>query len=509
MCGLYPLKQREANPAVKVTRHYSLPVSLLLLWLFFSAAPPLAQTQPAADTARQTEKVDAYVREQMKARSIPGLALAVVRDGKVLLVRSYGLANVELNAPVTDHTAFEIASNSKQFTAGAIMLLVQDGKLSLDDSITRYLHGLPARYSPVTIRHLLNHTSGVKDYIEEFSLNRSLNYTDQELVERIGAHELNFPPGEDARYSTTGYLLLGLVIEKITGKPYGEFLRERIFAPLGMTRTRVIDLSGIIPHRASGYILQGGVLRNGRYVAQTLRASADIGLMTTVLDMVKWDAALSTSKIFTQSSLDAMFVPARLKNGSYAYNAWNGHLGFGWFLDDYYGHREINHGGTLITGFHSNISRFVDKKLAVIVLTNRVQSDPQTIGYTVAGMYDPDLRPPHMLEAQGDDDPQRTQRLKQFLSKASGGEVEAGQTTEGFRARFGADRKIEIAELMKDLRAFSFIGCKSVLNGNVECLGSPVSRLCHYKADAGGKKHFVTFYLTSDERVADLWMYSH
>lgn len=487
----------------------SLSPYLFFLWLFLTPALCQAQTTSVADNARQTDKLDAYVREQMAARHIPGLSLAVVRDGEALLVRSYGVANVELNAPTTNDTVFEIASNSKQYTAGAVMLLVQDGKLSLDDSITKYLPGLPRHYDPVTIRHLLNHTSGVKDYIEEFSLNRSLNYTAQELIARIGAQELNFPPGEDARYSTTGYLLLGLIIEKVTGAPYGEFLRERIFTPLGMSRTRVIDLSEIIPNRASGYILQNGVLRNGRYVAQTLRAGADIGLMTTVLDSVKWEAALSSTKIFTQSSLAAMFTPARLNGGALAYNAWNGHFGFGWFLDDYYGHREINHGGTFITGFHSNISRFVDKKLTVIVLTNRVLSDPQTIGYTVAGMYDPDLRPPHMLAAKGDDDPRRTQRLKQFLSRASDGVVEERQLTVGFRARFNADRMTEIAELMKDLRAFSFIGCKIVAEGRMEHLGSPVFQLCHYRADAGGKKHFVTFYLTSDERVADLWMYSH
>jgi CubicO group peptidase (beta-lactamase class C family) len=139
------------------------------------------------------------------------------------------------------------------------MLLVQDGKLSLDDRITKYLSGLPQTYNAITVRHLLNHTSGVKDYIEEFQLNRRLDYTNQELVDHIGANELNFPPGENARYSTTNYLLLGLIIEKVTGKFYGKFLRERIFEPLGMNRTRTINIAEITPNRASGYKFENGV----------------------------------------------------------------------------------------------------------------------------------------------------------------------------------------------------------------------------------------------------------
>ncbi len=455
------------------------------------------------------DEVDDYVKSQMQKRHIPGFQLAVVREGKIIKVQSYGVANVESGVPVTNDTMFEIASNSKQYTAGAVMLLAQDGKLNLDDSITKYLSGLPKTYNAITVRHLLNHTSGVKDYIEEFQLNRSLNYTNQELIERIGANELNFPLGENAKYSTTGYLLLGLIIEKITGKPYGEFLRERIFTPLGMKRTRVINLSEIIPNRASGYILEKGVLRNGRFVAQTLRAGADIGLMTTALDTVKWDSALNTNKIFTQSSLDAMFTPAKLKNGSFAYNDWNGYFGLGWFIDDYFGHREINHGGTFITGFHANISRFVDEKLTIIILTNGVLSDPSTIGYAIAGIYNPNLRPPYMLNARKDDNPQRTQKLKQFLSGIAEGFVDSEQMTEGFRTRFSSDQKSDIIEFMKDLKAFSYVECKNVEKLGIERIGSRISDICHYKAKTERKNYFVSFYLTAQNKFADMWIYSN
>jgi len=461
----------------------------------------------------QADEIDVYVKSQMQKRQIPGLQLAVVQKGKIIKSQSYGLASLELKTPVTDETMFEIASNSKQYTAGGIMLLVQDGKLSLDDRITKYLSGLPQTYNAITVRHLLNHTSGVKDYIEEFQLNRRLDYTNQELVDRVGANELNFPPGENARYSTTGYLLLGLIIEKVTGKFYGEFLQERIFEPLGMSRTRTINLMEIIPNRASGYRMEKGILSNGRYVAQTLRAGADIGLMTTALDTVKWDAALNTNKIFTQSSLDAMFTPARLKNGSIAYNDWNSNFGLGWFIDDYFGHRNINHGGTFITGFNAEISRYVDEKLTVIILTNRVQSDPYTIGMSIAGMLNPELRVPHQLKPQPDVNPQRSQKLKQFLSSVASGAIDSAQMTEGFRSRFSYDAlnyttsKSEIPAIMKDLKSFSFVACKNVEKRRVERIGFQVKSLCSYKAATGQKTHFITFYLTAQDKIADIWIY--
>jgi len=479
-------------------------------FLFFIIAFFIFYNAPA-----RADAVDNYVRAQMQKRNIPGLQLAVVRNGKIIKAQSYGVSNIELNAPVTDDTMFEIASNTKQFTAGAIMLLAQDERLSLDDSITKYLSGLPQTYNAITVRHLLNHTSGVKDYIEEFQLNRRLDYTNQELVDRIGANELNFPPGENARYSTTGYLLLGLIIEKVTGKFYGEFLRERIFEPLGMNRTRTINIAEITPNRASGYKFENGVLRNGRYVAQTLRASADIGLMTTALDTIKWDAALNTNKIFTKSSLNAMFAPTKLKNGSVAYNDWNSHFGMGWFIDDYFGHRNINHGGTFITGFHAEISRYVDEKLTVIILTNRVQSNPYTIGMTIAGMINPALRIPHQLKPQPDDNPQRSQKLKQFLSNVASNSLDSAQMTEGYRARFSYDAldyttsKSEIPAIMKDLKSFSFIACKNVEKRKVERIGFQVKNLCSYKLATGQETHFLTFYLTAQDKIADIWIYSH
>ena len=486
---------------------------LIVGFLCFSALNGSAsgQLRPGASETSAGKLVDSFIRRKMETEQIPGVQIAVIRNGKLIKAANYGLSNVELKTPVTSETMFEIASNSKQFTAGGILLLAEDGKLSLDDSITKYINGFPAEYDQVTIRQLLNHTSGVKDYIEEFELNRRLDYTNQELVERVAANGLNFAPGEGARYSTTGYLLLGIIIENITGKPYGDFLRERIFEPLGMRHTRVISLADVIPGRATGYVLEKGKLRHGRHVAQTLRASADIGMMTTATDMAKWDIALNSTKIFSRESLDQMFAPGGLKNGGRAYNEWNGYFGSGWFLDDYLGNREINHGGTLITGFHCNISRFVDKNLTVIVLTNRLRSNPAMLGYTIAGFYDASLRPPHLMQSNTDRNPQKTLRMREFLMNAANGSVDESRATVGFRSWFSSTNgpKSDIKSAFETSKTLSLIDCKGVSRRSVERIGSKIETICFYKITARPQNHYLSVYFDSKERLADVWIYSN
>ena len=477
-------------------------VKTLILLLLFSLGG-VAQQPSRSSGADLSRQVDELIRREMAARQIPGLSLAVVRDGLIVKTASYGLANVEMRSPVTEDTVFEIASNSKQFTAAGILLLARDRKLALDDSVTRFIPVLPERYRPVTLFHLLSHTSGVKDYIEEFELDRRLDYTVEQLIGRIGAQELNFPPGSDGRYSTTGYLLLGFVIEQITGRPYGEFLRERIFQPLGMKRTRVIGLRDIIPNRAAGYVVEKGLLRNGPHIAQTLRAGADIGLLTTAGDMAKWAVAMDQEGVLKRSELNAMFTPAKLGDGSPAYNDWNGHFGLGWFVDDYYGIPEINHGGTLWTGFHSNISLFPQQKLAVIVLTNRLRSDPSQIGYSVAGIYDKELRPPHRITPEADLDPQRTRTVREMLKNFE--DPAQPKLSAGLAKRLNGGQKKEIGDLVRIARTFSFVRCKKVQG--VTRIGAAVSDICSYRIGKGDLETYLTVYLTPAGEIADIWTY--
>jgi CubicO group peptidase (beta-lactamase class C family) len=224
---------------------------------------------------KSADEIDNYVRGEMTAQHIPGLSLCVVHNGRIVKSAVYGLADVELNVPVTGDTEFSIASMTKSITASAIMLLVQDGKLSLDDHISKYFEGLPETWQPITIRHLLSHTSGIKDHFRDYpfypplKLDRKLEYTDEEYLKAHIDAGLNFTPGAQWAYCSSGCTLLGMMITKVTGKPYGDFFRDRIFAPLGMTRTHLISLKNIIPNRAHGYQWEDGALRNGNYTGQT------------------------------------------------------------------------------------------------------------------------------------------------------------------------------------------------------------------------------------------------
>jgi CubicO group peptidase (beta-lactamase class C family) len=308
------------------------------------------------------ENVDKYVETQMKQQRMPGLALAVVKDGKVVLAKGYGLANVEHNVPVKPETIFQSGSVGKQFTATAVMMLVEEGKLALDDRISKYLKHAPETWKDITVQHLLTHTSGIKTY-SPTDLNMRQDYTEEELVKKAASFRLDFPPGQKWSYSNTGYVLLGVIIRKASGEFYGDFLQKRVFQPLGMETARIINEADIVPNRAAGYRLADGKLKNQEWVSPSLNATADGSLYLTVLDMAKWDAALYTEKLLKRSSLEQMWTPVKTTDGkSHPY-------GFGWAVQTAGGHKIVAHGGAW-QGFMSAIVRYPDDKLTVIVLTN-------------------------------------------------------------------------------------------------------------------------------------------
>jgi CubicO group peptidase (beta-lactamase class C family) len=240
------------------------------------------------------------------------------------LARGYGLANVEHQVPVKPETIFQSGSMGKQFTATAVMMLVEEGKLSLDDKITKFFTDAPEAWRNITVRHLLTHTSGMTDYPQDFDLRR--DYTEDELYARIKPIPLAFQPGEKWSYSNLAYVMLGLLIHKVSGKFYGDFLQERVFQPLGMTTARVISEADIVPNRAAGYRVTNGQLKNQSWVSPSLNTTADGALYLTVYDMAKWDAALYTEKLLKRSSLEEMWTPVKLNDGkTHPY-------GFGWAL---------------------------------------------------------------------------------------------------------------------------------------------------------------------------------
>ncbi len=328
-------------------------------------SPPAAGPVQGPAAVSSTSGIDDYIQGLMQKRHIPGVSIAVVRDGKVILAKGYGVANVELSVPATERTVYQLASVTKMFTATAIMMLVAEGKLKLDDRITERLSDLPAAWRDVTVRHLLNHTSGIKSYtsVKDFHKTSRKDYDRRELLALVTKVPLEFAPGEKWSYCNTGYFLLGMLIEKVSGKEYGAFLDERIFQPLGMTQTRVNDLRAIIPDRAQGYEWNGKTLRNGEYVSPSQPFAAGM-LVSSVNDLIKWDAALGEGRLLKPSILEQMWTPTRLNKGG------EKEYGFGWQVHKENGHRLVSHGGG-IPGFSTELSRFIDDRLTVIVLTNQ------------------------------------------------------------------------------------------------------------------------------------------
>ena len=339
----------------------------------------------ASYSSAQADQVDDYVRAEMQQQKIPGLSIAVVRGGEVVKAQGYGLANVELNVAATPETIYQSGSVGKQFTATLVMMLVEEGKMNLGDPISKYIPDAPAIWQSVTLRHLLTHTSGLSNSLYT-KINMWQDYTEDELVKEIAALPLDFQPGDKWSYSNPGYLMLGVLIRKVTGKFYGDLLRERIFGPLGMTTARILDEADIIPNRAAGYRLVDGRLKNQEWVAPALNTTADGAIYLTVLDMAKWDAALYSEKLLKRASLDLMWTPVKLNSGK------TEEYGFGWELGDIRGHRIIHHSGGW-QGFTAQIYRYVDDKLTVIVMTNLAEGRPGKIARDLAALYEADLAP--------------------------------------------------------------------------------------------------------------------
>jgi len=347
----------------------------------------------AAVSAGQGDKVDEYIEAEMRKRHIPALSLAVVHAGKVVKSKGYGLANLELNVHAGADTVYQLQSITKSFVACGVMLLVEDGKLGLDDKIANYLSGLPQAWNGLSVRHLLTHTSGIPNFVSDQGSGKEIvafaqkASSSEEIIGWAAGRPLKFAPGEGRRYSSTGYHLLGMIIEKVSGKPWGQFLHERIFAPMDMTSTRVYSSFDIIPNRASGYNRFGDVPVNGLWMTPAIMESAAGGLVSTVQDMARWEIALQAGTILKPSTLAQMEVPITLNNGSVVQEKDGTRYGLGWELQTYQGHRIVRHGGDHVTGFTANFSRFTDDKLAVIVLTNLMPLDIGDIVRGIAALY--------------------------------------------------------------------------------------------------------------------------
>src|SRR5262249_8639880 len=271
--------------------------------------------------------------------------------------------------------------------------LVEEGKLGLDDPLSKYFQPSPESWKQVTIRELLSHTGGFTDYPDHFDFRHDRN--EEELLKIVQGIPLAYPPGTKESYANLGYLTLGILIHRVTGQFYGDFLRDRIFQPLGMSTAHIINEADIVPNRAAGYRLVKGELKNQEWVSPALNTTADGSLYLTVQDMAKWDAALYTDKLLRRSSLDMMWTPVKLNDGK------TQKYGFGWGFGDTRGHRIIEHGGAW-QGFTTYIARYVDDKLTIIVLTNLAGANPGKIAHGIAGLDNAELAPAEPAAVQID-----------------------------------------------------------------------------------------------------------
>jgi len=355
--------------------------TVCVLFLTLLAIPATTQAQPHPDAAAIAE-LNRRIEAELTSQNIPGVVVGVMSRGRLLHVGTYGLADVENRVPVRDSTVFEIGSISKQFVAAAALLLVQEGRLSLDDPIHRHLADLPSEWLGVTVRQLLNHTSGIPDYeeIQTYEAYR-FRFTPEEIIRVAHSRPMDFAPGQGYYYSNTGYFLLSLIVERIEGKPLGDVLHARIFAPLGMLQTRMADPEDIIMHRSRGYwVDRMGVNLMNRDATQTSSTLGAGGLLTSVHDMTKWDAALYGSTLLSEESKRAMWTTTVLPNGT------DTGYGFGWVTRPFRNRQSVSHTGQ-VAGFVSSFTRLPEDGLAIIVMTNRYRINTSRIRDAAADAF--------------------------------------------------------------------------------------------------------------------------
>ncbi|HVF67273.1 MAG TPA: serine hydrolase [Pyrinomonadaceae bacterium] len=350
-------------------------LAALLLLLCLNVAA-FAQT---ADDAATAKAIDKLVSKAYPADG-PGASVIVIKEGRTLLRKGYGMADVELGVKVEPDMVFRLGSITKQFTAVAILMLAEQGKLSLADDVTKFFPDYPSKGRVVTVEHLLTHTSGIKSYTSMPAW-RSMwrkDMTVAELIDLFKNEPADFEPGAQWSYNNSGYILLGAIIEKVSGVTYEQFLQKNVFDPLGMKHTFYGSAARVIPRRVPGYTMSKEVLRNAEYLSMTQPYAAG-SLLSNVDDLAIWDAALYTDKLVKQASLQKAWTPYVLKDGTTT------NYGFGWSKLRYEGLTLVEHTGG-IHGFSTIGIRAPEERVYVAILTNRDYQTPDSLGLRVAAL---------------------------------------------------------------------------------------------------------------------------
>jgi len=359
----------------------------------FSLVFPMMGTCRPGRAGHEAQQVEALFAGLVSGQE-PGAAVLIVKDGRVVFERGYGVMDLRTRRVIDAGTNFRLASLSKAFTAAAVMLLVRDGKLRYEDRLTDIFPDFPEYGRAITVRHLLNHTSGLPDYEELMPLADSSVHVEQLQIKDAGVLGLlkrqnsgKFVPGAKWAYSNSGYVLLGLVVEKASGRPFAEFLRGRIFSPLKMANTLAFEYGRKdVPERAYGHTMEDGRWRETDQ-SPTSATLGDGGVYSSLSDLLKWDDALRRHTLLSELEMGPALTPARVSEGEpIEPDGTPAEYGFGWFLNPWKGHARMWHYGET-AGFRTAIQRFTDDRLTVIVLCNRTDLDARALAVQAAGLY--------------------------------------------------------------------------------------------------------------------------
>lgn len=434
--------------------------------------------------AQAPTDVDLAVLQHLERTKTPGCSVAIVKDGVVVIAKGYGLANVEADAPATPETVYRIGSVTKTFTAALVMAHVEKGELSLDDPIRKHLPELPDAFEKVTVRQLLNHTSGVASYTDlpEFVKLFATVTTPKAMIDMAAKAKPNFAPGEKWRYNNTGYVVLGELVAKLEGKPWATALQDRIVKPLGLTSTRASDMAMVVKNRAAGYVPTKDGLANAPHHDLSWPYSAGV-IESTVLDLAKYDGAYS-GRLLKPETFALMTKPTEVSKS----------YGLGWAIGGTPALPVYAHGGA-IPGFDSFLARVPSRKITVVVLTNSNGGDASQLGRRLLGLAVPELAP--KAAATKDDDPATTAFAKEKFERLLTGELTQEELTPEFA-------KVMTAQMVQDVKKtlgalgtlskFEFIDSKTV--------GEVTMRT--YLVDIGGNALTATISVTKDKKIAGI-----
>ena len=447
--------------------------------------------------AAWADELDRAIDAEMARQQVPGLTLAVVRQGRIVRLDAHGFGDLEWRARATPDTRFEIASISKMFTGAAVRILMDEGRLDLETPIRRYFDGLPDSWAGMKVRHLLTMSTGLpEDWGAElipYNADVTTPYDDAAMVRAFTTLKMEAPVGTEFHYSSPGYSMLGMIVSRLAGQSLPEFVAARVFKRADMRQSSFLDNFEIVPERAQGYRLAEGQIRKGWYVGQYLHARPDVGILSTAGDLARWVIAVREGRIVKD--------PDRLWEGSTADSGRALDYSYGWSVETLLGRRLIKHGGRYRTGFRATLDMFPDDDLSVIVLANCDCANADTFASTIARFYLPDLPSPEIESTKPDPDAALTASVIAALKAIAEGHIDAGTMAPD---ALEPTTVSEASGFLKQIESFGFAGRGHLRGAGLVVHGHHLVDYVTIKLHGKPGTHFLTAYRDEAGRIAYL-----